>query len=158
MKKLQSMSDKLLEEDPMLAGEEYERYRAKLTSALARAEFRECLAYRVCLVSVVIGFSLMFVGGSRLFGSFDPWDSTATPLSIALGSVYVVATILFWVLLASYYSRFRPNSRRAQDALRDEQICQLERSVAELRELILASRSLDPSDSSCANENSSDSD
>lgn len=142
----------------MLAGDEYERYRSQLKSALARAEFKERLAYRVCLVSGVISFSLTFAGGSRIFGSFDPWDSTATPVSMALGIVYLVASILFWVLMASYYSRFSPHTRRAHDALRDEQICQLERSVAELGELIRASRPSDPSDSSCANENSSDSD
>ena len=139
MKPSESNAEKLIAQDPMLAGEDYERYRQALQSALARAERREQMAFSVCLVSGVISFSLMFVGGSRHFGSFDPWDSTATPVSIVLGITFLVASIVFWILFASYYSRFRPNTRREQESLRDEQMRQLERSIAELRELILAS-------------------
>ena len=156
MNRLQSMADKLMAEDPMLTGEEYERYRENLKLALARAEFRERMAYLVCLASGVISFSLMFVGGSRIFGSFDPWDRSATPISITLGVTYVVASIVFWVLLASYYSRFRPSTRRAQETIRDEQVKKLERSVEELKVLLIALQ--ESRSSSEPNKNNSDSD
>lgn len=90
------------------------------------------------MVTGVVSFSLMFVGGSQVLGSFDPWSDSATLLSIILGTIYLVSTIAFWVLLASYYSRLRPTSRKATEHLRDEQLRQLERQIKELREIVVS--------------------
>ena len=104
-----------------------------LESALDRAERNERLIYHACWISMLIAAALMFVGGSRILGSFDPWDDRANPFSIALGVVYVLASVIAALTFASYYSRMRPTSRRAKEELRDAELAELRREIADLR-------------------------
>ena len=122
---LNSLSSRLLAQDSLVAENEYRDYREKLARSLDAARRNERIAYWVCAVSGVISFLLMFVGGSGVMGDFDPWSKDATPLSIALGVTYVTSSILFWVVLASFYSRLRPGTRRAEESLRDIQMLQM---------------------------------
>ena len=122
---LNSLWSRLLAQDSQVAENEYRDYREKLTRSLGTARRNERIAYWVCAVSGVTMFLLMFVGGSGVVGGFDPWDKDATPLLIALGVIYVISSVLFWLLLASYYSRFRPATRQADESLRDIQILQI---------------------------------
>lgn len=112
----------------------YEEYRMSLELALSRAQRREIIAFHVCWVSMLVAMVLMFVGGSRVVGSFDPYDDTATPLSITLGVIWVLANIAWPLSLASVYSRFRPRIRRLKQDASDAKMDQLERSVEQLRE------------------------
>lgn len=113
---------------------EYEEYRMNLELALNRAERLERITFHVCWVSMLLAFGLSFVGGSRIFGSFDPYDDTANPLSIALGVIYVLACIASPLSLASLYSRFRPRIRSMKHEITDAKIEQLQREVERLRE------------------------
>lgn len=128
-----SVSSKLLAQDPWIQGGNYDEYRAKLARTIEAAQGRERLAFWVCTVSGVLSFLLLFVGGSKVTGSFDPWSKNATVLSVTLGAIFVVSSVLFWVLLASYYSRFRPLTRQAQENLRDIQQLQLAARIEELQ-------------------------
>ena len=76
----------------------------------------------------------MFVGGSKLIGDFDPWSKGATVASVAAGAAYLLATALFFLSLAAYYSRFRPRVRDAEGRFRDLVLLDLQRQVRELRE------------------------
>lgn len=129
-----SLATKLLEQDWLPLDRDYGAYRVRLAQSIESAKRRERIAFWVCAVSGVIGFSLMFVGGTRVVGSFDPWSDDATMISIILGAVYLTSTIVFWVLLASYYSRFRPRTRQAREDLRDLQLLRLESQVATLQQ------------------------
>ena len=122
---LNSLWSRLLTQDSQVAENEYHDYREKLTRSFGTARRSERIAYWICAVSGVTMFLLMFVGGSGVVGGFDPWDKDATPLSIVLGVIFVISSILFWLLLVSYYSRFRPTTRRAEENLRDIQILQI---------------------------------
>lgn len=117
----------------------------KLEMALTIAERREKLTGRVAGVSFVVGLVVMFVGGSRVFGSFDPGSNDATIVSLTLGAIYWIAVIAGSVGLASYYSRFRPKIREIKEQIRDANILALQCEVAELRKQIGAtSRPADP--------------
>ena len=105
-----------------------------LELALSRAQRRETIAFHVCWVSMLVAMVLMFVGGSRVVGSFDPYDVTATPWSMALAVIWVLANIAWPLSLASVYSRFRPRIRRLKQDASDAKMDQLERSVEQLRE------------------------
>ena len=94
------------------------------------------LVGRIAVICFVVAFALMFVGGSRILGSFDPWDSNATVLSVTLGVIYCAASVVFWVALASYFSRFRPRTREAKDTIRDARVLELEHEIKELRKQI----------------------
>jgi hypothetical protein len=50
--------------------------------------------------------------------------------------LFVLCQVTFWVLLASYYSRFRPHTRRAREALHDWQLSQLSARVEALAEQV----------------------
>ncbi len=133
-----SLSSAMLGQEALLAGERYAEYRTALAAKLDQAERREHTTYWVCIVTGVTSFTLMFVGGSRLFGSFDPWDAGATPLSLALGTIYVVSTVVFWLGLAAYFSRFRPTTRRIAEQMRDAKLDAVERQLAALRDAVVA--------------------
>jgi hypothetical protein len=131
----------LLAQDAIATSDQYRDYREKLTRSLQSAQRRERIAFWVCAVSGVLSFVLMFVGGSGVVGSFDPTDKNSTILSTILAVIHVASMILFGVLLASYYSRFRPRTRQAHENLRDLQMLQLaaqvdalQRDVAVLKE------------------------
>ena len=128
----------LLRQDESMNNSTYEEYRMQLEESLTRAERREKQAGVVAVVSFVIALVLMFVGGTQVAGAFDPWDEDANALSITLGVVYAVASVLFWLALAAYFSRFRPRVRQARDDLRDAHIVKLQHEVAELRREVAA--------------------
>jgi len=133
----------LVQQDQALSDSKYKEYRMNLERVLSRAERRERIAGYVVVASLVVGLVLMFVGGSRVLGDFDPWSNQATALSVALGVVYVAATVLFWISLASYFSRFRPGVRTARDQLRDAALLDVQRQLRELREQLASSREKD---------------
>ena len=130
---MNSFSSRLLAQDASNSDAQYQEYREKLARALNAARRSERIAYWICAVTGPVSFALMFVGGSKALGSFDPWDKSATPLSIGLAAIFLASSIVFWVLLASFYSRFRPRTRAAEDRLRDAQLLQLTSQLADLR-------------------------
>jgi hypothetical protein len=129
------LASELLRQDEPLSDSEYQAYRRKLETALTTAERREKLVGRIAVASFIISFTLMFVGGSRVLGDFDPWSKNANIVSVTAGTVYILAIVLFFLSLASYYSRFRPGVREARERLRDATILDLQRQIRELREL-----------------------
>jgi hypothetical protein len=131
-----SFAARLLGQDEPLSDARYQEYRRGLDDALRAAERRERLAGRVATGSFVVSLALMFVGGSKLIGDFDPWSNGATVVSVAAGAVYLLATALFVLSLASYYSRFQPRVRDAKERLRDLVLLDLQRQIRELREQV----------------------
>lgn len=127
---------RLLQQDEPLNETQYQKYRAKLENALRAAERRLKVTGWVVVVSGVTSFTLMFVGGSKLLGDFDPWSKEANVASVAAGVVFLLATVVFYVSLASYYSRFRPTIKDAKERLRDASILDLQRQIRELHELV----------------------
>ena len=127
-------ASRLLRQDEPPTDAEYREYRRRLEDALAAAERRVRVTGYVVVGSCVVSLTLMFVGGSKVLGDFDPWSRDATAWSVAAGVVYVLATGLFFLSLASYCSRFRPRVRDAKDQLRDTAILGLQRQLRELRE------------------------
>jgi hypothetical protein len=129
----ESFSTQLLRQDGALTDSHYQEHRMQLEQLLVRAERNEQRAKWVVVVAFFLGMALMFVGGSRVIGSFDPTDKGANPLSIALGVIYAIASLTFPIALASYYSRFRPNVRRARERLMEDSLHELQQQVRELR-------------------------
>jgi hypothetical protein len=123
----------LLRQDEPLHESEYKEYRMKLENSLNRAERNEKLVGWIAGACFAVAVALMFVGGSRVLGSFDPWDRDATIISVTFGVIYCVASVVFWFALASYFSRFRPRTREAKDCIRDARMLELEREIHELR-------------------------
>ena len=117
----------------------------KLENALTTAQRREKLAGRVVVVTFVISFVLMFVGGSKLVGEFDPTSKNANIVSMTLDAIYFVCAVTFPLSLASYYSRFRPKVREAKEQMRDTNILDLQREIYELRKQVATiSQNRDP--------------
>ncbi|MGQ0637339.1 MAG: hypothetical protein ACT4QC_22250 [Planctomycetaceae bacterium] len=116
----------------------YKEYRMKLENALASAERREKLTERIAVIAFVAAFILMFVGGTRVFGSFDPFEKEATIVSMMLGVVYVIANVVWPISLAVYFSRFRPRVREIKDQIRDTNILALQCEIDALRKQIAA--------------------
>lgn len=131
-----SLASRLLRQADGLSDSQYEDHRMKLEQALTTAERREKIVYWVCAVSCVVSFTLTFVGGSKVIGDFDPWSKGANVWSVIAGVIYILATALFFLSLASYYSRFRPAAREAKERIRDASILELQQQVRELRKLI----------------------
>lgn len=123
----------LLRQDPFPSEAQYQEYRHMLDKALQRAERRLAWTGRVVIGSALVSLTMLFIGGSKLLGDFDPWSKEATPLSVTAGVVYIVATALFFLSLASYYSRFRPRVRETREQMRDMAILDLQRQLRELR-------------------------
>jgi hypothetical protein len=128
-----TLSSQLLAQDRSLSEGDYEKYRTNLTRRIESARRTEQIAYWICAVSGVVSLCLMFVGGSKILGDFDPWSKDATAVSLTVAAVYLVSTIVFCVLLASYYSRFRPRTRQAQEQFREIQWLQLEARLEALQ-------------------------
>jgi hypothetical protein len=126
----------LLRQDQLLNAPDYREYRMKLENALTAAERREKLAAWIAGVSFVVALVLMFVGGSKAFGGFDPWNKEATYLSVTLGVLYAIAMIAWPVALAVGFSRFRPRIREIKEQIRDTSILTLQAEIAELRKQI----------------------
>jgi hypothetical protein len=131
----------LLRQDQPLSSPEYTEYRVKLENALTKAERREKLAGRIAAASFAVSAVLMFVGGSRVFGSFDPWSKDATIVSVALGVVYALAMVVWPLALATGFSRFRPKVIEIKEQIRDTSLLALQSQIAELRnEIAVISR------------------
>lgn len=128
-----SFGDALLREDP-INEPDYKEYRMNLELALNRAERFERITFHVCWVTFLLSWCLAFVGGTKVVGGFDPYDQNATPLSIALGVVYVITCIAWPLSLASLYSRFRPRIREIKEEINTSKIDQLQQEVEQLRE------------------------
>jgi hypothetical protein len=127
-------ASELLRQDEPLSDSQYEEYRGNLDRALAKTERREKLARRFVVASLVISFVLMFVGGSKLLGSFDPWSKDATFVSAALGLVFSLAIAIFLLSAVAYFWWFQPGVKDAKERLRDANILDLQRQIRELRE------------------------
>ena len=140
---IRRFASQLLEQDEPLTDVQYQEYRRKLERALRVAERREKWAYWTVVASIVMSCTLALIGGSRLLGDFDPWSKEANIVSVLAGAVYVVSVVVFFVSLASYYSRFRPGVREAKERLRDASLLDLQRQVLELRREIAAKSSRD---------------
>lgn len=131
---MKSIGAQMLEYDEPLNESDYKDYRMNLNVALDRVERNEKILYHVCWVSFLLAMILMFVGGSGIAGSFDPTSDQATPVSISLGVVYLLASVTWPLAAASLYSRIRPKIRRIRDEIRDANILELRRELKELRE------------------------
>lgn len=140
-----SFSSQLLAQDASNTDPQYREYRDQLAHALNRARRKERIAYWICAVTAPISVALMFVGGSGVLGSFDPWSREATPLSITLAAIYVISSVVFWILLASFYSRFRPRTRAAENGVRDALLLQLASKLESLQKEVAALKNERPS-------------
>ena len=127
-------ASELLRQDEPLSDSEYQKYRRDLETALATTARREKLARRFVIASCVITFTLMFVGGSKLVGDFDPWSKDATIVSTALGLVYSLAIVIFLLSSVIYFWWYQPKVKDAKERLRDANILDLQRQIRELRE------------------------
>ena len=103
-----------------------------LELALNRAERNERITVHVCWIAFLLAVVLMFVGGSKVVGSFDPWAKDANPLSITLGVIYVLASITWPLALAVGFSRFRPRIKNLKLEMTDAKIDELQRQVEKL--------------------------
>lgn len=128
----------LLQHEDPLKDSEYKEYRMRLEDALTSAERKERLTGTVAVACFAVALVLMFAGGSRVLGSFDPWSKDATFISVTLGVIYCIAAVVFWIALASYFSRFRPKTRQARENIRDASISELRHEISELRKQIEA--------------------
>jgi hypothetical protein len=131
-----SFSHRLIEQDRPLHSPQYQGHRMQLELKLTQARFRERLTFRIVVAALLTALVLLPVCGMRLFGSPDPGDRTANWLSVSLGAIQVLATITFWVGLASYYSRFRPAVRQLSEDVRDETIRELRDEVRTLQQQV----------------------
>jgi len=126
----------LLAQDQSLTDSDYKEHRMKLEQALTIAERREKWTVRVAGTSFVLGIILMFVGGTKVFGEFDPWSTDATILSVTLGLIYAISTITWPIALAVGFSRYRPRIREIKEQIRDTSLLALHSEIAELRKQI----------------------
>lgn len=95
-------------QDESLSDSEYKDYRMNLMNALNAAERKEKLAAAVGAAAFATALVLMFVGGSRIVGDFDPWSKDANPLSVTVGVVWCLASVTWPLALAVGFGRFRP--------------------------------------------------
>lgn len=104
-----------------------------LESALTLAQSRQKLTGRIAVTAFAVAMILMFVGGTKLVGDFDPWSDDSTLLSIILAGINVIANVTWPIALAVYFSRFRPNIADIKEQIRDTSLLLLQTEVAELR-------------------------
>ena len=134
------LASQLLELDEPLSDSQYREYRMSLENALTVAQRRERLFARIAGTAFVVGLILMFVGGSKVVGAFDPWSNDATIFSVTLGVIYVAATIVWPIALATYFSRLRPRIRDIKEQIRDTSLLAIQSEVAQLRKEIASLR------------------
>ena len=108
----------------------------QLEQQLVRAERNVQITKWVVVTALLLSVAGMFLAGSQVFGSADPWEKNATLLSVSIGALHITAVIVFWVGLASYVSRFTPRARKLREDLQNESIQELRREVAELRQML----------------------
>ena len=128
---------KLLQQEQILQTPRYQEHRMELELRIQHAERNEKLAGYVVIAALVIALPTMFASGARWFGSPDPTDNGATVLSVAVAVIWYLATITFWLGLASYFSRFRPAVQRAKENLMIESIRELRQEIQELHQMIM---------------------
>lgn len=137
-----SFGTRLLEQDTLLYSNRYQEHRMQLQEKLRTAERREKLVYWIVAAALCIAAVTCYLAGARVFGSPDPGDlerGEATWFSVLIGVVYAVSLATFWLGLASYYSRFRPATRKIADNLRDESINELHEEIRLLRQQLTSS-------------------
>lgn len=137
---INSFAAKLLQQEEAFLSTQYQEHRMKLELQLSRAEWKERVTSRVIIFALAISIMAMFVIGSGRFGSADPGNQDATFVSVSMGVLYGLSATVFWMGLASYYSRFRPGVRRIRELLLEESIRELRQDVNELRKLMSASQ------------------
>ncbi len=133
---LPSFSQRLIEQDRPLHSPQYQEHRMQLELKLNQARSRELLTFRVVVAALLTALVLLPVCGMRLFGSPDPGDQNANWLSVSLSAIQILATVTFWIGLASYYSRFRPAVRQLSEDVRDETIRELRDEVRTLQQQV----------------------
>jgi hypothetical protein len=131
-----SFSSKLIEQDQSLQTSRYQEHRMQLELQLKRAEWKVRLTGRIVVAALLISLATMLICGSRVLGSPDPGDRDANVLSVTVGVIYAVSAIVFWLGLASYFSRFQPGVKRTRELLLEESIRELRQEVSELRKLL----------------------
>jgi hypothetical protein len=129
-------ASQLLQQGESLSDSQYKDYRMNLENALKAAERKEQMAAKVAAASFAVGLALMFVGGSKILGDFDPWDKNANPLSVTVGVIYCLASVTFPLSLAVGFARFRPAVGAAKERIRDAMILDLQREIRALRRQI----------------------
>lgn len=132
----EDFTSRLLKQDEVLSDSQYKDYRMNLENALGAAERKEKVAGHVAAGSFAVALILMFVGGSSVFGAFDPWSKDATPFSVALGAIYCLASVAWPLALAIGFSRYRPAVGKAKGRIRDAMLLDLQREVRSLRQRI----------------------
>lgn len=130
------IADQLLQQEILQHDSKYQEYRMRLENALEKVEHRERLIGHVVWISFLTAFILMFIGGSKVFGPFDPSEEGANIVSLVLSVVYVIAAIAFPVALASYLSRLRPRTADARKQLREANQGVVRAEICELRQQI----------------------
>ena len=133
---------KLLEQDPVFHTPRYQEHRMQLEQQLLRAQGRERVLTWVVAGAFLTAVVTTFLAVSRTFGGPDPYDKSATVLSVTIGVISVLARAVFFIGMASYLSRFRPRIRRLREELRDETIRESRDEVRELREEVRELRRL----------------
>lgn len=126
----------LLKQDETLSDSQYKDYRMNLEKALSAAERKEKLTGHVAAASFAVALILMFIGGSRILGAFDPWSKDANPLSVTLGVIYCLASVTWPLALAVGFARYRPAVGTAKERIRDAMILDLQREIRDLRRRI----------------------
>jgi hypothetical protein len=129
----ENFSTRLLQQEEALQQPRYEEYRMQLEAELARAEQREKLVARIAAGSLIVAVLILPLAGTEAIGGFDPWNENANFLSISLGVIYVIAASTAAILIASYYSRFRPRTRQTRENLMQHSILELHQELRELR-------------------------
>lgn len=135
----EDLASGLLAQEPSLNSQRYKEHRMQLEHQLARAERSLQITKWVVVVALLAGVVSMFVAGSRSLGSPDPSDRDATVLGVFFGVVNIIAAIVFYMGLASYFSRFRPRIHRLREDLQNESIRELRSEVAELKQMLAQS-------------------
>ena len=105
----------------------------QLEAELSRAKHKEKRVMWILPIAYATSVILMFIGGSKLFGSFDPWSSNANVVSLALGAIYLIAMVATPMLLAYYLSNLWPRIRRLKNDLLQHSANEQQHSIHELR-------------------------
>lgn len=108
----------------------------QLEQQLARAERNVQITKWVVVVALLACVVSMYIAGSRVLGSPDPFEKEATALGVLFGAVHILSAIVLYLGLASYFSRLTPRVRQLREDLQNDSILELRREVAELREIL----------------------
>jgi hypothetical protein len=129
-------ASELLNQEQDLNTPRYEEHRMQLEQQLVRAERNVEITKWVVVAALLSSVVGMYVAGSRVLGSPDPFEEEATALGVFFGAVHILSAIVLYLGLASYFSRLAPRVRRLREDLQNESIRELRREVAELRQML----------------------